>query len=84
MPGCNQVARDLAEVPLGWEVEGVMSPEESVLGMLRVISSKTVHDSGKFWTWEGKVSTPAPGIRSVYVRRIISLVGTSMVKGCDY
>lgn len=75
------MARDLAEVPLGWEVEGVMSPEESVLGMLRVISSKTVHDSGTFWTWEGKVSTLAPEIPSVYVRRIISLVGTSMVKG---
>lgn len=81
MPGCNQVARDLAEVPLGWEVEGVMSPEESVLGMLRVISSKTIHDSGTFWTWEGKVSISAPEIPSVYVRRIISLVGTSMVKG---
>lgn len=81
MPGCNQVARDLAEVPLGWEVEGVMSPEESVLGMLRVISSKTIHDSGTFWTWEGKVSISTPEIPSVYVRRIISRVGTSMVKG---
>lgn len=56
--GCNPVARDLADVPLGWEVEGVMSPEESVLGMLSVISTKTIHDSGTFWTWEGKVSIP--------------------------
>lgn len=62
MPSCNPVARDLADVPLGWEVEGVMSPEESVLGMLTVISSKTIHDSGTFWTWEGKVSIVQPAL----------------------
>lgn len=79
MPGCNPVARDLADIPLGWEVEGVMSPEESVLGMLRVISTKTIHDSGTFWTWEGKVSIP-----TLHRRETNFVAGTSMVKGYEF
>ncbi len=56
MPRCNQVSRELADVPLGWEVDGIKSTEESVEGMIKVIASKTIHDSGTFWTWEGKVN----------------------------
>lgn len=45
----------MADTSLGWEIEGVISTEESVSAMLKVISTKTHKDSGKFWTWEGKV-----------------------------
>lgn len=45
----------MADVPLEREIDGIMTTEESVYGMLRVIGSKTIYDSGTFWTWEGKV-----------------------------
>ena len=45
----------MANISLDWEVEGMMSPEQSVAGMIRVIESKTIEDSGTFCTWEGKV-----------------------------
>lgn len=45
----------MADTSLGWGIEGVISTEESVSAMLKVISTKTHKDSGKFWTWEGKV-----------------------------
>ncbi|MCJ1301240.1 hypothetical protein MMC08_004039 [Hypocenomyce scalaris] len=50
----GEVATDMADVELDWEVEGIISPEESVSAMLKVIVSKTVEHSGTFWTWEGK------------------------------
>lgn len=46
----------MANVSLGWEVEGIISPEESVSKMLKVIPTKNIEQSGTFWTWEGKVS----------------------------
>lgn len=49
----------MTDVPLGREIDGIMSTEESVYGMLRVIGSKTIYDSGTFWTWEGKVKEAA-------------------------
>lgn len=48
-------SREMADVPLEREIDGIMSTQESVYGMLRVIRSKTLYDSGTFWTWEGKV-----------------------------
>lgn len=45
----------MANVDLGWEVEGIMSADESVRGMLDVVTTKNIHDTGSFWTWEGKV-----------------------------
>ena len=52
----------MANVSLGWEVEGIMNVDESVAGMVRVVEQKTILDTGTFWTWEGKVrvrcSTP--------------------------
>lgn len=47
--------RDMANVSLGWEVEGIISAEESVSKMLKVIPTKNIEQSGTFWTWEGKV-----------------------------
>ena len=46
----------MANVSLGWEVEGIISPEESVSAMIKVITTKTTAQSGTFWTWEGKVN----------------------------
>ena len=49
------MSRDMANVSLDWEVEGIISPENSVSEMLKVIPTKNVEQSGTFWTWEGKV-----------------------------
>lgn len=46
----------MANISLAWEVEGILSAEESVSAMLKVIPTKTIEQSGTFWTWEGKVS----------------------------
>lgn len=48
-------ASDLANIAVDWEVEGIISVEESVSAMIGVIETRTIHDSGKFYTWEGKV-----------------------------
>ncbi|KAL3451202.1 hypothetical protein BJX65DRAFT_304607 [Aspergillus insuetus] len=50
----GEVETDMANVPLGWEVEGVIQPKESVEGMLRVIAEKGEEDSGTFWCWDGR------------------------------
>lgn len=47
----------MANISVGWEVDGIISAEQSVAGMLRVVESKTVQDTGTFWTWQGAVST---------------------------
>lgn len=49
----GEVATDMANVSLGWEVEGIINADESVAGMLRVVEQKTILDTGTFWTWEG-------------------------------
>ena len=47
----------MVKVPLEWEVDGILTVQESVAAMMSVIQSKTVRDTGTFWTWEGKVGT---------------------------
>lgn len=52
----GEVCTDMAkEVDLDWEVEGQMTPTESVAACISVINSKNSNDSGTFWTWENKV-----------------------------
>jgi NAD(P)-dependent dehydrogenase (short-subunit alcohol dehydrogenase family) len=61
----GEVATDMANVNLAWEVEGIITPEESVEGMLKVIDEKGmggVDERGgeklgvaTFWTWEGNI-----------------------------
>ena len=51
----GEVATDMANINLGWEVVGQMTPSESVSSCIPVIESKQVGDSGTFWTWEDKV-----------------------------
>ncbi|GAB7360449.1 hypothetical protein MBLNU230_g8403t1 [Neophaeotheca triangularis] len=50
----GEVGTDMANVELGWEVEGIMTPQQSVEGCIRVIESKGIQHSGTFWTWENK------------------------------
>jgi hypothetical protein len=51
---------DMANIELPWEVDGVITPEQSVTAMLSVIQSKGVQHSGTFWTWEDKASDLVP------------------------
>ena len=72
--------RDMASnVSPGWEIEGILSVSESVSAMLKVIPTKTIKDTGTFWTWEGKVSytshQPNDKAQSVMYHAGISLVG---------
>jgi len=46
----------MANIEVGWEVEGIIQPCESVSGMLKVIEEKDVKDNGTFWCWDGRVS----------------------------
>lgn len=55
----GEVATDMADVELDWEVEGIIQPDESVREMLKVIASKGPRDSGTFWCWDGRVSALA-------------------------
>lgn len=47
----------MANVELGWEVEGTIEPPESVESMLKVIGEKDEKDNGTFWCWDGRVSS---------------------------
>lgn len=50
----GEVSTDMATIELAWEVEGIISAEESVRGVLHVIESKGPGQSGTFWTWDGR------------------------------
>ncbi|KAI4626864.1 hypothetical protein J4E83_004017 [Alternaria metachromatica] len=56
----GEVATDMANVQLPWEVQGIITPEESVMKMIEVIKSKGIQHSGTFWTYENKVSPSHP------------------------
>ena len=45
----------MAKIDISWDIEGMLTPQESVEGMLRVIGSKGSAESGSFWTWDGQV-----------------------------
>ena len=49
----GEVSTDMADIELGWEVEGVITAEESVRDMLRVLEGKDAGFSGTFWRWDG-------------------------------
>ena len=52
--------RDMANIDLDWEVEGIIKADESIRGMLQVIDSKGKDDTGTFWCWDGRVCTNFP------------------------
>jgi len=58
----GEVATDMGDIEVGWEVEGVMQVDESVRGCLRVIEERRMDESGTFWTWEGEVSRATGGV----------------------
>ncbi|KIW86108.1 hypothetical protein Z517_01502 [Fonsecaea pedrosoi CBS 271.37] len=51
----GEVQTDMANIDLDWDVEGIITPEESVTKMLKVIREKGKDDSGTFWCWDGRV-----------------------------
>lgn len=51
----GEVATDMANITVPWEVHGIITPEESVRRMIDVIQSKGIQHSGTFWTYEDKV-----------------------------
>lgn len=48
----------MASMEVELDIEGILTPQESVEAMLRVIPTKTMEESGTFWTWEGQVRQP--------------------------
>jgi len=50
----GEVQTDMANIEVDWEVEGIISPHESVTEMLKVIGQKNQNDSGTFWCWDGR------------------------------
>ena len=65
----------MTNISVGWDVEGVLSVEESVQSMLRVIDTLSIKDTGKFLTWEGKVRIKPWNIEVI----TLTLPGTSLV-----
>lgn len=49
----GEVSTDMANIELGWEVEGIISPQESVSDMLKVLEDKDSRHTGTFWRWDG-------------------------------
>lgn len=52
----GEVATDMANIQVSWDVQGIITPEESVMKMIEVIKSKGIQHSGTFWTYENQVS----------------------------
>ncbi|KAF2834654.1 NAD(P)-binding protein [Patellaria atrata CBS 101060] len=57
----GEVATDMSNINVPWEIEGVITPEQSVTAMIDVIQSKGIQHSGTFWTWQNQVSQPSTG-----------------------
>jgi len=53
----------MGNIEVGWDVEGIITPEESVSGMIKVLETKGIQHSGTFWTWENKVNIPSFNLR---------------------
>ena len=45
-------------MPVQWEIEGLVSLEQSVAGMIQVIETKNMRHTGTFWSWDGSVRCP--------------------------
>ncbi|KAF4334059.1 protoporphyrinogen oxidase [Fusarium beomiforme] len=51
----GEVHTDMNSGSVDWDVGTLLEPDESVKGMLQVISEKNQDDSGTFWCWDGRV-----------------------------
>lgn len=49
----GEVSTDMANIEVGWDVEGVITAEDSVRDMLKVLEDKNARYSGTFWRWDG-------------------------------
>ena len=49
----GEVSTDMANIDTTWDVEGVISAEESIRGMIPVITARSAKDTGTFWRWDG-------------------------------
>lgn len=48
----------MGKIEISWDLDGgQISAQESVSAMIGVIESKTIKDSGTFWTFENEVSS---------------------------
>jgi hypothetical protein len=47
----------MGKIEISWDLDGgQISAQESVSAMIGVIQSKTIEQTGTFWTWENEVS----------------------------
>lgn len=67
----------MGSIDVAWQVEGIISPEQSVSSMINVIQSKGLQHSGTFWTWEDKVRLP---IRCLSVTDLSSCIHGEWVR----
>ncbi len=44
----------MANISVAWDLDGIISAEESVSKMLTVVESKDIRDTGTFWQWDGQ------------------------------
>lgn len=44
----------MAKIDTTWEIEGVISPQESIRNMILVITRLCHGDTGSFWRWDGE------------------------------
>jgi hypothetical protein len=52
----------MANISVDWEVDGIITPEDSVSAMMKVLATKTIEHTGTFWTWEGRVCHTEPKV----------------------
>ncbi|KAI1177127.1 NAD(P)-binding protein [Nemania sp. FL0916] len=50
----GEVATDMADIEIDWEVEGSIDAPESVSAMLQVIAEKGTAGTATFWCWDGR------------------------------
>jgi hypothetical protein len=74
---------DMANIDVEWEVEGILTPQESVEKMLAVITQKTIEDTGTFWTWEGKVRIHLPPLCSA-ILLFFNVILSCSADGCSF
>ncbi|KAF5979219.1 protoporphyrinogen oxidase [Fusarium bulbicola] len=50
----GEVNTDMNSYDVDWDLGTLLEPDESVSGMLKVISEKNHNDTGTFWCWDGR------------------------------
>ena len=71
---------DMANISVGWEVDGIITVEHSVASMLKVIATTTPKDTGRFLTWDGRVSDPGLTWQYLVLTYLRNTLGRFMAK----